>query len=513
MISTDNPASGPPAGPLNARPLPSLPRVNLLRFFVTASIITVTVVTAVVAWLIAAHTRGEAIAAAEAHAVSVARHLERQLAERFGDPSDGSLAFSGLDDPDRFAALHAIVNGELVGFDIKRVYIFDARGTRVYASRAQDIGKVVEDNPGYRLAASGRVSSELVDAHHHLDAGGEESVPLLETYVPLRDEAGRIVAVIETYQDATALLAHIRAATGRVAAIAAAAMLLTIAILFVIFRRGDRLVQERTAALVSLTETLERRVEERTGTLVSQRRLAWLGTLSAGIAHEINNPLASITAASEGLLRRLDSGKTPDEKFRRRLEIIRDEAFRATAITSDLLDFARTEYGSRGPVDVSRTLESVESLVRLRRRDQSYDLALDLSADDRRLQASGSKLLQVLFNVTDNALDAIPGEGGKVTWTTRNEVRDGRPWLILRCEDNGPGVPPDVLERVFQPFFTTKAPRAGTGLGLSISQAIVESHGGTIEIVSELDRGTTVTISLPKDGTPRGSERFMVSDD
>ncbi len=261
-------------------------------------------------------------------------------------------------------------------------------------------------------------------------------------------------------------------------------------------RTLERLVSERTTALEQL--------EAAQDAMVRSERLAAAGELVAGVAHEMNNPLASIASAAEGLLRRASAQGSLDRDLagaREYLEIIRDEAFRARAITRDLLDFVRKDPEQVAPVHANDLVRSVATLIKLRPRRRAFEVVLELAADDALPPVLGnlSKLRQVVFNVTDNAIDALPERDGRITWSTRFERGpDDRTAVVLSCRDNGCGIPPELKDRVFEPFFTTKEPGRGTGLGLAIGYGIVESHGGTIEVESEGEgRGTLVTVRLP----------------
>ncbi len=507
---------------------PPIPRreFGLLRYFVTASVVTLAVVTTIVGMLFARETRRDVIEQAEGFAVMLVGHVHRQVQSDFVVPTMRDRGYVDLDDAEQQAALDRIVRRAGGGFGVERIYFFDLQGRITYSTVPEHVGHQIAENPYYDRARAGKVSSNMVDRASPLDAGGALEVPLLETYVPVRDGQGRITGVIETYQNAERIAADVRAASVRVAAVSAASMLLTVFVLFLVFRRGDRIIRTRTeellaanAALAELTETLERRVAERTETLMGQKRLAWLGTLATGIAHEINNPLASIATASEGLLRRVSapeggpsvSAAAPSDAdaddFRDYLEIIRDEAFRAKGITADLLTFARQDGRPRtGPVHVNAVLRTVASVMKLRERRASHELVLDLPPDEDLPTLTGDpgKLLQVLFNVTDNAVDALPAEGGRVTWTTAVEKDgDAGRTIVLRCHDDGAGIAAEDLEQVLSPFFTTKEPGAGTGLGLSISQAIIESLDGAISVGSDgPGTGATVTIRLPVPAEP-----------
>ena len=231
--------------------------------------------------------------------------------------------------------------------------------------------------------------------------------------------------------------------------------------------------------------------------LLRQEKLASLGRLAAGLAHEINNPLSSIAGFAEALERRAQSERIRDmEEFRdlpEYLGFIQEEVGRASAIVRHLLDFARQREPSFAELDLAALIRDTVALIRRQAVVSNKEITLDLPPRLPAVQADHQMLQQVILNLATNALDAIDGEG---------EVRitalpvSGHVEVCVR--DTGCGIPPEHLARVFDPFFTTKDVGKGTGLGLAICQGIVGQHGGSIEVKSDgVGRGTTVVIRLP----------------
>jgi signal transduction histidine kinase len=243
--------------------------------------------------------------------------------------------------------------------------------------------------------------------------------------------------------------------------------------------------------LEGMHRELERRVEERTREFLRAARLAGLGTISAGIAHEINNPLASIAACAEGLERKLRNGPIDPEQQREYLQVIAKEAYRAHEITSRLLEFARGDSGASVPFSLSDLLREIDVLLehRLRARRLSLEVACDPAMPV--VHGDPSECKQVLLNLISNAIDASP-PGGSIRVACKRSDDE----TVLEVEDHGPGIPPDTLERVFDPFFTTKAPGKGTGLGLAIVHRIVEGRGGRIE-VENTGTGALFRVRIP----------------
>ena len=236
---------------------------------------------------------------------------------------------------------------------------------------------------------------------------------------------------------------------------------------------------------------LEQRVEERTREFVRAARLAGLGTMAAGIAHEINNPLASIASCAEGLERRLSKGTVDAQAQREYLGIIAKEAYRAHEITSRLLDFARTENGVRVSFGAGELMRELRVLLEHRLRSRQLDLDVQIEPELPQLSGNPSEVKQVLLNLIHNAIDASPQAGHvMVRWSrVGNDVR-------IEVEDQGSGIAADLREKIFDPFFTTKEPGSGTGLGLAIVHRIVTAHSGRVE-VQDTGHGALFRVQIP----------------
>ncbi|MGZ3417494.1 MAG: hybrid sensor histidine kinase/response regulator [Polyangiales bacterium] len=252
--------------------------------------------------------------------------------------------------------------------------------------------------------------------------------------------------------------------------------------------------------------TIGRDVTERAALeaqLARADRLAALGTLSAGVAHEINNPLTFLTlgiAALEPILQEAQLDDARRARARALFDEIRRGAERVAAIVRDLRAFARFEDEERGPVDLGKVLASAERIAAHEVRAHGKFL-VDVPELPSVLGSSG-KLEQVFVNLLVNAAQALPETGGTVELRARVAKLGGGEKAVVEVRDDGPGIPPELLGRVFDPFFTTKPPGVGTGLGLSISHAIVTRIGGEITIDSAPGKGTTVRVSLPTSGAP-----------
>lgn len=241
--------------------------------------------------------------------------------------------------------------------------------------------------------------------------------------------------------------------------------------------------------------------------LIQSQKLAAVGELSAGIAHEINNPIAIIAQETEWathLLAEAEKQSGADfAEVRDSLREIRSQVDRCKNITHKLLDFARKREPVLQEVDVARLVDDMARLVDKEASYKNVTLTRILPEDLPRLSTDAPLLRQVVLNLMTNALHAVD-KGGLIEVTARadEDVMD------IRVSDNGHGIAPENMEKIFNPFFTTKPPGQGTGLGLSLCHNLVLGMGGTILVDSAVGRGTTFTVRLPRHlpGHPREAQ-------
>jgi signal transduction histidine kinase len=227
--------------------------------------------------------------------------------------------------------------------------------------------------------------------------------------------------------------------------------------------------------------------------LVQAAKLAAVGEMAAGIAHELNNPLTSVTGFAELAL----DGLPSESQTRQDLEIVMREATRARDVVRRLLDFARQGESTRARASLNEVVEEVVALSRHLIHTNGVELKLDLEEDLPWVLMDSNQMKQVLLNLVHNALQAMP-RGGEMLISTQSASRGGRDWIKASVCDTGVGIPQMELARIFEPFYTTKGDRGGTGLGLSVTYGIVTDHGGQIEVESELDAGSKFTVWLPQ---------------
>jgi len=224
--------------------------------------------------------------------------------------------------------------------------------------------------------------------------------------------------------------------------------------------------------------------------LLQADRLASLGQLAAGVAHEINNPLGLILGYTQLLLRE----GADDDAVTEDLRTIEKQTRNCKKIVEDLLNFARKSGTYLSEVKVNEALDAVIEVIRKQLELDNILIRTHYAEDLPEIAGDTEKLKQVFMNMLINARQAI-GKNGEIAISTG--VDPESPSVVIRFEDDGPGIPPDILDKIFDPFFTTKPTGQGTGLGLSVSYGIIEDHHGDIHVSSEVGRGTEFRIRLP----------------
>jgi len=247
--------------------------------------------------------------------------------------------------------------------------------------------------------------------------------------------------------------------------------------------------RERLAAKVAELTASNRALAEARESLLRSEKLATVGRLAAGLAHEVGNPLGAVAGYAELARRRVPPGADPE--LLDAIDRIAAAAARIDRTVRDLLDFARPAPPALLPLDLSAAVDAALRLARVQARFKRIEVALELPLGLPRVVADEHQLSQVFLNLLLNAGDAMGGEG-RVRVGARAEGRQ----VAVELEDAGPGIPPEDLPRIFDPFFTTKDPGKGTGLGLAISHRILEALGGEIAARNLPGGGALFTVRL-----------------
>jgi PAS domain S-box-containing protein len=250
----------------------------------------------------------------------------------------------------------------------------------------------------------------------------------------------------------------------------------------------------------ALAEVQEKKDElaEMTQQLWQASKLATMGELSASIAHELNNPLATVALRVENLLLQMSA----DDAKRQPLEVVTQEVDRMARLVDNLLEFSRRNHRQVSTVDVCKEIDNSIEFVHYHLRTRKIEVVREFAANVSTIQADRQQLRQLFLNLLTNAGDAMPN-GGQLTMRAATALLEEREAVVVEVEDSGEGIPAENLERIWEPFFSTKPEGKGTGLGLAICRRIVEEHGGTIDIHCPAGAGTTVRLLFP--ATARGN--------
>ncbi len=412
------------------------------------------------------------------------------------------------------------------GPDIVRVKVWNASAQIVWSNEQALIGKQFADNNEVKRAFAGAVVSEISETSEPEHEHERQYRRLMELYVPIHlPHTAKIPLVVEVYQGLDTLYADIHRYRLRVWVSTVLGFIGVYVVLLGIMLRASKTMRIQTENLIQSREKL-----------IQADKLVSLGQLSAGVAHEINNPnqrillqLTLFERAWVGIRPILDKyfeqngdfsvSGVPYSKIGPRMpqafENMRKASNRITTIVKELSDFARRKPSSSFEnIDVNRVVKSATFLTRKMITESTDHFSLRVHKYLPPIKGNEQRLEQVLVNLLINACQAVSDRSKRMNVATGYDVENRQ--IIIKVRDEGNGISDADLPRIFDPFFTTRAEFGGTGLGLAISQSIIVEHGGTIQFRSTPGKGTTVTIVLPvpddiRPGTATSTETEDVS--
>jgi len=414
------------------------------------------------------------------------RHLEAArlgAATRLADVVRRSTSHSMLRN-DRLALRHLV---ETIGKQpgIERLRIVDAKGHVAFSTRT-------DLPPGTRMLETATPifnAPSCATAACHAHPASQKTLGMLELNLSLADED-----------------ANIRSATWQFIMQSGVAIFVTLLATGMFLWHVGRRLDEANEEITAWTHTLEDRVQHKTAELkraheqmIQAEKLTSLGKLAAVVAHEINNPLSGILTYAKLLRKWIDRGDDLQRHvvdMRDSLMLIESESRRCGDIVRSLLTFARVQPLNISDVDINRVALQCTKLVEHKLDLGNIALHLELGEHLPPIRGDAGQLEQLLLALVMNAIEAMPREGNLHIVTTSPDGES----IVIRVEDNGVGIPQELLPRLFEPFTTTKEEGKGVGLGLAISRAIVDRHGGRIEVTSQAGRGTAFVITLPCGG-------------
>jgi len=469
------------------RPGKDLDTFGLVKFFSLPGFIVILIFTAILTVVLTLRAQQMALKKNEDYLLLLAANLNHQIYQQFLLPTafekGGRITLS---DPEQAGRLDMVVRNTIHGFHVEQLNQYDQEGVFSYSTASLPLGKKCDDVPGVRKALAGENYFELPGYNTFWSIfwpGGAKNQHL-KAYIPFRLEeklvphSGPVVGVFEITQNISGDLAEI----GNYRLIILVTLVVIMGLLFIVLRQ----IVKQAGGILERRQEEQRNLEAQ---LHQSERLAALGEMTAGVAHEVRNPLGIISSTAELLQERL--GKY--EPQNRLAQIIVDEANRLNDKVTEFLDFARPRVPNLRPCDLEAVLN--RSLEMLEPEINRLGIMVDrrYRLDGRVLAADPDLLHQAFLNILLNSIQAMPG-GGQLTVETGNGPNGHGGEISFR--DNGEGIDPENLKKILNPFFTTK--ERGSGLGLPIVKSIVESHRGTLKILSAPGEGTTITITLPE---------------
>lgn len=384
---------------------------------------------------------------------------------------------------DALLPLMARLTVQILKADDASVMLMSPDGTLIVAAAA---GIEEDDRKQSRLALGERVAGKVAQSKTPIIIEGPlERDPRFSNISSLRDIRSSIVFPLAMKNEILGVLNVNRTVKEEGFS---AADLRHITIL------GSQIVQAiHNAKLYGELEAKIREIQDMQVQLVHSEKMAAIGQLAAGVAHEINNPLTGILGFTELLLQ--SDGLTAEQ--REDLESVLHQSKRCCTIVQNLLQFSRRKSPQKGPVPVESILIPTLELVRCDFRSANISIQNDIPRGLPPIHGDASQLEQVFLNIIVNARQAMAGRENS-SLTIRVFQKSAK--IVIQFEDNGPGIPPENLGKVFDPFFSTKPVGKGTGLGLSISYGIIQQHHGSIRVESEMGAGTRFVIELPVQG-------------
>jgi len=418
----------------------------------------------------------------EQYALLLAENLNHQVMTRFVIPALRDYGGINVGQPAQFKLLDAVVRNTIHSFQVRQVNIMDLQGNIIYSTQPVYIARTGDEGPHFQTALAGGHASVVSPPWNLLDFGGGPP-RVLKTFIPLRDERFRTAemgpprAVFEITLDLSDDFREVWVNQ----LIIIGTLLTMMALLFVILRsivlRGQRIMAQRTALEVKLKEQLSQ-----------AERLAALGRMVSGVAHEIRNPLGIVRSTAELLGSRVDADN------RALAEIIVDESSRLGRIVTEFLDFARPQKPRLEPLVVEEVLERNLHVLAPEAQRVGVEVRRRFARQRRPIRGDRDLLYRAFLNILNNALQVLEQQGGVITVSTRQVNREDGRWVVVAVDDSGPGFDQEIRGRIFDPFFTTR--EQGTGLGLSIVSNIVASHQGRVEVGDAPGGGGRVEVWL-----------------
>ena len=454
----------------------------LVKYFSFASLIVIFLGTIVLSMLNIHWARDMQRKKSEDYALLLVENLNHQIFLQFVIPMAHIYGRIQTGNKEQYARLDNIVRSTLHSFKVDTVNIYGMNNMVSYSFNKELVGQTDFGGTGYYKAREGQTVFRQIQRGNIFEIllGIPKEIKIT-TFAPLRAEkplsslSGPVLGVIEIVQDLSQEYKTIFRFQIFVILTSAGVMSVLSLVLILVVKRGESIIEKRARERIELKEKLSR-----------AEHLSTIGEMVAGISHEIRNPLGIIRSSAELLMKKVAS-YDPSNNIP---NIIIEEANRLNRIITDFLNFARPKSPSFMPCRVEEVLEKNLTFLSSQILAQDYTIHKSYSESLPEIMADSAMLYQAFLNILLNALQSMQ-TGGKINV----EINSSDSIVSIDFKDEGDGIPKDLLEKIWDPFFTTK--EMGTGLGLGIVKNIIESHGGTITIENRSSGGAKVTVRLP----------------
>jgi signal transduction histidine kinase len=455
---------------------------RLVKYFTFTGLVVIFMVTIILTILNTHWVKSMQRKKSEDYAHALIENLNHQVFIQFILPTGMKFGKVQLRNPEQFERMDNVVRSTLHSFKVEDLNIYSMNNTVSYSFDENRIGVKAVGGTALEQAKSGRSTSKLVQRGSFLEIlmGFPKDVRLI-TFAPLRWEEplGRItdtvLGVVEVVQDLSEDYQTIFRIQILVVITCTVLMGALFVVLIFVVQRGEAIIERRAQERLRLKEQLGR-----------AERLSAMGEMAAGISHEIRNPLGIIRSSAE-LLKKKVARTDPANALP---DIIVEEATRLNGIITDFINFARPRSPKISPCRVDDVIEKNITFLSAQIAEGRYVIEKNCQNPLPQVMADAPLLHQSFLNIFINAMQAMP-EGGRI----RVAIRAEGARVVVDIDDDGQGIPADLLDKIWDPFFTTKD--KGSGLGLGIVKNIIESHGGAVRIANRAPHGARVTIELP----------------
>ncbi|MCP4622509.1 MAG: two-component sensor histidine kinase [bacterium] len=456
---------------------------RLVKYFTFTGLIVIFLLTIILSALNTHWVKSIQRQNSEDYARSLIENLNNQIFVQvivpIGLMFEGNIQFSNKE---TFERMDKVVRNTLHSFEVETLNFYSLDNTILYSFDSDLIGRKNFGGTGYQQALKGKITSKLVQRGNFFEISlGIPKVVRLITYAPLRWEpqfagvSGPYLGVIEFVQDLSGDYQAIFKTQILVVITSTLIMGALFVVLIFVVKRGEGIIQKRAMERLRLKERLGR-----------AERLSSLGEMAAGISHEIRNPLGIIRSSAELLKKKVTkvdpSNTIPD--------IIVEEANRLNNIITDFINFARPRSPNLVPCRIEEVIDKNITFLSMQIEENGYAIKQNYQNSLPEIQADAAMLYQSFLNILINAMQAMPNGGNIEVGISSNDKI-----VTINFEDEGQGIPKEVIDKIWDPFFTTK--EMGTGLGLGVVKNLIESHGGNIQIYNRSQGGTRVAVELP----------------